>query len=103
MCIRDSVVTALVVEVLMVVRDAPRLWHGAGPEHGPKLFVQVDEVGLVEAVPRRQRYVISLGQQLVVDDAALTERKAVHEHGADHATRARVDGAMDDGATAGMA
>ena len=89
--------------MLLVLRHRPRLRDRTGAEQAPQLLRQVDEILVLEEFPRRQRQIVALGGQFVVDDPALAQRAAVHVDCAHHPVRAGVDGAVNDGSPAGVA
>ena len=58
-------------QMLLILGHAYWLRDRAGPEHGPQLLIQVDEVFVLEELPRRQRHVVAFVRKFIVDHAAL--------------------------------
>jgi hypothetical protein len=93
------VVSAVVAQHLLVARDAQRLWNGDAAELRAQALVEVDEVLLLERRPLRQRNLPVHRGQLVVDDASVPERAAVHVDHPDDAIGAGIRHRVRDGAT----
>jgi hypothetical protein len=93
-------VAAFVVEVLLVVGNAFGLRNGTRPECVAEPVIEVHQVGVLEPFPRRQRDVVPVGRQFIIDDPALAKGAAVHVDGPFHLVWPGVHHGVDDGAAA---